>query len=85
MSQTSGLPRAIVIAGALIGLGIATPSIIASITQHQRYVAIGDSNRVLDTRTGAVCFPGEKLESFSARHIEWNALGKRCDRIEISE
>lgn len=79
------LSRAIIVAGVSIGLGIATPSIIAALTRHERFVAFDrEKKTVLDTRTGEICHPGPRAVS-SAQGDLWRELGRKCDRIEISD
>ncbi len=79
------LSRAIIVAGVSIGLGIATPSIIAALTQHERFVAFDrEKKTVLDTRTGEICHPGPRTVS-SAQGDLWREIGRKCDRIEVSD
>lgn len=90
MSDLKQLSRAIIVAGLLIGLGMAAPAIIAATTQHQRYVLAdrkSDVNygpAVLDTRTGEICYPGPR-EPRDGRSSKWKEQGRKCDRIEIEQ
>lgn len=92
IDEVRSLARAIVVAGALIGFGIATPSIIAALTQHERFVAFDrDKSTVLDTRTGEICYPGPRAvggggpRAVSAEQAQqWRERGRKCDRIEVS-
>lgn len=80
MNDLKQLSRAIIIAGACIGLGLATPAIIAAVTQHDRYSfsRISGSQNILafDKRTGDVCYP-------TRPDSEWRGAKRKCRSIEV--
>jgi hypothetical protein len=74
-------------AALLVALGLMGPAILASVTQHQRYESVGAYQgvvRVLDTRTGQICYPGAQQHSFSGRWERWVESGKKCEGLELT-